>query len=238
MGLHKHNKQILLFLLVAVFHNCIAAQTKRPNILIIFSDDHAQQTISAYGSKLMQTPAIDRIAKEGAIFNNCFVTNSICAPARAVLLTGKYSHINGLKDNSPSRRFDGSQEQVQKILKQNNYQTAWIGKWHLQTLPTGFDYWKILPDQGQYFQPSFIGMKNDTTKHNGYVSNVISDISFDWLDHRDPSKPFFLVVGEKATHRNWMPDTVDLGAFDKINFPYPSNFLMITKTEKLPRIKI
>jgi arylsulfatase A-like enzyme len=211
-------------LLIALSQLESGAQTKHPNILIIFSDDHTQQAISAYGSKLMQTPAIDRIANEGVLFNNCFVTNSICAPARAVLLTGKYSHLNGLKDNSPTRRFDGSQQQVQKVLKAANYQTAWIGKWHLQSLPIGFDYWKILPDQGQYFQPDFIGMKNDTTRYKGYATNIISEFSIDWLNHRDSTKPFFLVVGEKATHRNWMPDTADLGAFDAIEFPYPANF--------------
>lgn len=209
----------LLFLLFNGF-----AQSKQPNILVIFSDDHAQQTISAYGSKLMQTPGIDRIAKEGALFTNTFVTNSICAPARAVLLTGKYSHLNGLKDNAPGRYFNGEQEQVQKILQQANYQTAWIGKWHLQSIPKGFDYWKILPEQGNYFQPDFIGMPNDTARYRGYATNLISDFSIDWLNKRDNSKPFFLVVGEKATHRNWMPDTADLGAFDNQDFPYPANF--------------
>ncbi len=224
MGEHQFDKCILILLISFLFHINMEAQSKHPNILIIFSDDHTQQAISAYGSKLMQTPAIDRIAKEGALFINTFVTNSICAPARAVLLTGKYSHLNGLKDNSPTRRFDGTQVQVQKILKTANYQTAWIGKWHLQSLPTGFDFWKILPDQGQYFQPDFIGLKNDTTRYKGYATNLISDFSLDWLDHRDSTKPFFLVIGEKATHRNWMPDTADLGAFDQIEFPYPANF--------------
>jgi arylsulfatase A-like enzyme len=128
------------------------AQEKRPNILVIFSDDHTEQAISAYGSKLMQTPNIDRIAKEGALFKNVFVTNSICAPSRAVLLTGKYSHINGLRDNSPRRAFDANQQQIQRVLSQYNYQTAWIGKWHLNTLPGGFDFWRVLPDQGNYNQ--------------------------------------------------------------------------------------
>ncbi len=222
MGWYQFNTWILICLLSLVTK--VEAQSTHPNILIIFSDDHTQQAISAYGSKLMQTPAIDRIANEGAIFNNTFVTNSICAPARAVLLTGRYSHLNGLIDNSPNRRFDGSQQQVQKILQKANYQTAWVGKWHLQSLPVGFDYWKILPDQGQYFQPDFIDMKNDTARYRGYTTNIISEFSIDWLNHRDSTKPFFLVVGEKATHRNWMPDTTDLGAFDKIDFPYPSNF--------------
>lgn len=200
------------------------AQKKSPNILVIFSDDHTQQAISAYGSGLMQTPNIDRIAREGAILKNTFVTNSICAPSRAVLLTGKYSHVNGLIDNSSKNKFDGSQQQIQKLLKQKDYQTAWVGKWHLRSLPQGFDYWTILPDQGNYFQPDFINMKNDTSRINGYVTNIISNLSLDWLDHRDTTKPFFMVVGEKATHRNWMPAVEDLGAFDDIDFPVPENF--------------
>jgi arylsulfatase A-like enzyme len=217
----------LLLTLILVCSTLLQAQkssSKPPNIIVIFSDDHTQQTISAYGKSLMQTPNIDRIAKEGMIAKNAFVTNSICAPSRAVLLTGKYNHINGLKDNGPRRFFDGNQQQVQKLLKQKEYQTAWIGKWHLQTLPSGFDFFRILPDQGQYFQPNFINMPNDTASYKGYTTNLITEFSTNWLDKRDTSKPFFLVVGEKATHRNWMPDVEDLGAFDNIDFPYPANF--------------
>lgn len=214
--------KVLVYLLFVI--NISIAQSKKPNILVIFSDDHTQQTISIYGGKVMVTPNIDRIAKEGAILKNTFVTNSICAPSRAVLLTGKYSHINGLIDNSPKRNFDGSQQQVQKLLSANGYQTAWIGKWHLQTLPKGFDFWQILPDQGNYFQPDFIHSNNDTIRHKGYVTNLISDFSLNWLDKRDTSKPFFMVVGEKATHRNWMPDIQDLGAFENVEFPMPTNF--------------
>lgn len=232
--LPKTNKILILltYLPVLFFQYNSFGQSKQPNILVIFSDDHAQQTISAYGSKLMQTPAIDRIAKEGAIFTNTFVTNSICAPARAVLLTGKYSHLNGLKDNAPGRYFNGEQEQLQKLLQKANYQTAWIGKWHLQSLPKGFDFWKILPEQGNYFQPDFISMPHDTVRYKGYATNIISEFSIDWLNQRDQSKPFFLVVGEKATHRNWMPDTADLGAFDSREFPYPSNFYDDYKNRK------
>lgn len=214
---------LLLWLFTGITFNS-SAQIKQPNILIILSDDHTQQAISAYGSRLMQTPNIDRIAREGAIFTNSFVTNSICAPSRAVLLTGKYSHLNGLKDNSPQRRFDGSQQQVQKLLREENYQTAWVGKWHLQSLPQGFDYWNILPDQGNYYQPDFVNMQNDTVRYKGYVSNLISDFSLNWLNTRDTARPFFLVVGEKATHRNWMPDIRDLDAFDDKTFPLPANF--------------
>ena len=218
-----HLKKIILpaFLMLQCL---LQAQVERPNIIVIFSDDHTEQTISAYGSKLMQTPNIDRIAKEGALMRNVFVTNSICAPSRAVLLTGKYSHVNGLRDNGPRRFFDPSQQQLQKVLGAADYQTAWIGKWHLQTLPTGFDYWRVLPDQGNYFQPDFIHMNKDTVRHTGYVTNVISDFALDWLNGRDKQKPFFLVVGEKATHRNWMPDPQDLKEFEDKVFPYPDNF--------------
>jgi len=199
-------------------------QKKAPNILIIFSDDHAYQAISAYGSKLMQTPNIDRIAKQGAIFRNVFVTNSLCAPSRATLLTGKYSHINGLTINNISNPFNVQQELFPRILQQNNYQTAWIGKWHLQTLPDGFDFWKILPDQGQYYNPQFINMNNDTVASKGYVTNLITDFAEEWISKRDTGKPFCLVVGEKATHREWLPDLPDLGSFDDSSFAMPSSF--------------
>ena len=215
---------LLAFLLF--FTNIFAQESKKPpNVLIILSDDHAYQAISAYGSKLMQTPNIDRLAKEGAIFYNACVTNSLCAPSRAALLTGKYSHINGLKVNNLSNPFDIRQEIFTRLLKQKDYQTAWIGKWHLQTLPgDAFDYWKVLPDQGDYYNPDFIDMKNDTVNIQGYITDIITGMSEDWLEHRDTSKPFCLIIGEKATHRAWLPDLQDLGAFDDRNFPMPSNF--------------
>ncbi len=220
-------KRPIYFLLCLLCQAVVIAQPhqQKPNILVIFSDDHAYQAISAYGSKLMQTPNIDRIAKEGALFTNACVTNSLCAPSRAALLTGTYSHINGLKVNDISNPFNIRQEVFTRILKQNNYQTSWIGKWHLQTLPgDAFDFWKVVPDQGQYYNPDFINMQNDTVRTQGYITDVITDIAFDWLDHRDRSKPFCMVVGEKATHRSWLPDLQDLGAFDDQTFPLPANF--------------
>ncbi len=218
-------KFLCLFLLAMPVLAAFAQQHKKsPNILFIFSDDHAYQTIGAYGSKLMPTPNIDRIAKEGAVFKNVFVTNSLCAPCRATLLTGKYSHINGLMINNISNPFNVKQQLFTRILQQHNYQTAWIGKWHLQTLPDGFDFWKVLPGQGRYYNPQFIGMNNDTTAAQGYVTDVISGFAEDWLTNRDTSKPFCLVVGEKATHREWLPDIQDLGAFDDKTFPMPVNF--------------
>jgi arylsulfatase A-like enzyme len=209
----------------AVFLLCIniVYAQQRPNILIIVSDDHAFQTISAYGSKLMQTPAIDRLAREGALFEKAYVTNSICGPSRAVILTGKYSHKNGFMDNENSS-FDGSQNTFIKELTASGYQTAWIGKWHLETTPQGFSYWQVLPGQGQYYNPDFIQMDNSRKRIEGYVSNIIEDLAEDWLDKRDNSKPFCLVIGHKATHRTWIPDTSDFGMFHAITFPLPANF--------------
>lgn len=194
---------------------------KRPNIIFIFSDDHAYQTISAYGSKLVKTPNIDRIARQGAIFRNALVTNSICGPSRATLLTGKYSHINGYTLNE--KRFDVSQQLFPRILQENGYQTAWIGKWHLGSLPQGFDYWRILNSQGTYYNPDLIG-PGDTTRMEGYVTNIITQLSENWLNNRDTTKPFFMVIGEKATHREWLPDLQDLGAYDDRTFPLPVTF--------------
>ncbi|MGC1240087.1 MAG: sulfatase [Chryseosolibacter sp.] len=194
----------------------------QPNILFIISDDHALQAIDTYSAQYGITPHIDRIGKEGAVFRNAFVTNSICAPSRAVLLTGKYSHKNGHRDNRS--RFDASQDVFARRLQQAGYQTAWIGKWHLEAYPQGFDYWKILPGQGFYYNPDFISMEGDTSRVEGYCTDLISGITLDWLQQRDKNKPFCLVVGEKATHRTWMPDLRDLGRFDDKEFKLPPTF--------------
>lgn len=196
---------------------------KKPNIVIIISDDHAYQTIGAYGNKMMQTPNIDRIAKEGVRFDKAYVTNSICGPSRAVILTGKYSHKNGFKDNENSI-FNGDQDSFAKQLQRGGYLTAWIGKWHLESKPQGFDFWQILPHQGHYYNPDFDMMDGGIKTADGYVTNAITEEATHWLDHRDTSKPFCLVIGHKATHRVWLPDTADLGKFDQVNFPLPANF--------------
>ena len=201
----------------------LANAQQKPNIVIIISDDHAYQAIGAYGSHLMKTPNIDRIANEGVLFNNAFVTNSICGPSRAVILTGKYSNKNGFKDNEHSS-FDGSQDSFIKELGKNGYETAWIGKWHLETKPQGFSYWQILPGQGQYYNPDFIMMDSSKKRIEGYASKVIEDVAENWLDHRDSSKPFCLVIGHKATHRTWIPDLGDMGMFDTVTFPLPHDF--------------
>ncbi len=196
---------------------------KQPNIVIIISDDHAFQAIGAYGNKIVPTPNIDRIAKEGVLFNKGYVTNSICGPSRAVILTGKYSHKNGFKDNV-SGRFDGSQDSFIKQLKNSGYETAWIGKWHLESDPQGFDFWQILVGQGQYYNPDFNIINGGKKRTEGYVSDIIEDVSEDWLNNRDKNKPFCLVIGHKATHRTWIPDTKDMGKFDNVTFPLPANF--------------
>ncbi|NEU08372.1 sulfatase [Flavihumibacter sp. R14] len=220
----------LLTVLVFLFSAPLFAQQK-PNIVIILSDDHAYQSISAYGGKLMQTPNIDRIANEGAIFKKAYVTNSICGPSRAVILTGKYSHKNGFKDNT-NPNFDGSQDVFVKRLKTAGYQTAWIGKWHLGTQPQGFDYWQIVPGQGQYYNPDFLTMDGGRKRIEGYATNIVEDLSEEWLDRRDTTKPFCLVIGHKSTHRTWLPDMPDYGRYDKVKFPLPKNFYDAYKTRE------
>ena len=193
----------------------------QPNILFIMTDDHGYQAISAYDETYINTPNLDRLADEGIIFRNSFVTNSICGPSRAVMLTGKHSHINGMKNNST--KFDGSQQTFPKLLQKAGYQTAIVGKWHLKSDPTGFDYWNILPGQGQYYNPDFIdnGKKKQI---EGYTTTITTDIAMEWLDGRDKEKPFCLLLHHKAPHRTWQPDTAHLAAFLKQNYPVPDNF--------------
>jgi arylsulfatase A-like enzyme len=193
----------------------------RPNIIYMMSDDHAYQAISAYGYGLNQTPHIDRLAHEGMLFQRAYVTNSICGPSRAVMLTGKHSHINGFKDNHS--RFDSSQQTVATLMQHAGYQTAVVGKWHLVSNPQGFDYWNILPGQGQYYNPDFI--ENGVRRRvPGYVTNLTTDFAINWLNQRDTSKPFFLLYQQKAPHRNWMPEEKYYHLFDSTNFPVPANY--------------
>ena len=194
---------------------------KKPNIVFIMADDHAVKAISAYGSeigKLAPTPNIDRLAKNGAIFRQNYNTNSLCGPSRAVILTGKHSHENGFRMNG--EQFDNTQQTMPKIFRNNGYQTAVIGKWHLSGKPAGFDYWKILEDQGKYYNPDFI-TENDTARVEGYATDLITDYSLNWLKQRDTSKPFFLMVQHKAPHRNWMPALRHVNKYDSIQFPLP-----------------
>jgi arylsulfatase A-like enzyme len=188
----------------------LSAASNRPNILFIMSDDHAWQAVSAYGESrhLNQTPNIDRLANEGMRFDHCLVNNSLCGPSRASIITGTYSHINGFYNNDGSR-FDGSQITFPKLLQQAGYQTAIVGKWHLETDPTGFDHWEILPGQGIYYNPQMI-RDGQRVKHPGYVTDIITDLSLDWLKQRDPSRPFMLLCWQKAPHREWEPALRDL----------------------------
>ncbi len=198
-----------------------AADKMPPNILFIFSDDLAFQAISAYGEKrqLLQTPNMDRIAKEGIRFDRCLVTNSICGPSRATILTGKYSHMNGFYNNSNST-FDSSQQTYAKILQKSGYSTAVIGKWHLVTDPVGFDHWQILPGQGVYYNPPMT-RNGEKIKETGYTTDVITDRSIEWLANRDKSKPFMLMAQHKAPHREWSPAIRHLGWDKDRVYPEP-----------------
>ena len=214
---------IFLLLLLTIGRSSLAQTTKtsRPNIIYIMSDDHGYQAISAYGYGLNHTPNIDALAEKGVLFTRAFVTNSLCGPSRAVMLTGKHNHINGFIDNHST--FDSSQQTVAKILHNAGYQTAVVGKWHLVSDPQGFDYWNVVPGQGQYYNPDFI--ENGVRKRiNGYVTNITTDIALDWLNKRDKTKPFFLMYQQKAPHRNWMPEEKYYHLFDSTNFPIPSNY--------------
>lgn len=194
----------------------------RPNILFLFSDDHAIKAISAYGgplAKIAPTPNIDRIANEGAIFENSFCANSICGPSRACILTGKHSHKNGFMRNGNS--FDASQWTVAKALQQGGYSTAVIGKWHLKSNPVGFDHWEVFPGQGNYFNPVFNQMDGSQKKFEGYATDLTTDKAIDWLDGRDASKPFFLMCQHKAPHRTFAPALRHLGSFDDVEIPEP-----------------
>lgn len=196
---------------------------KRPNILFLFSDDHAINAISAYGSNLADvapTPNIDRLAQEGMLFRNSFCANSICGPSRATILTGKHSHKNGFMRNT-GKGFDQSQWTLSKALHAAGYNTAIIGKWHLMTDPQGFDHWEVLPGQGNYYNPAFIQQDGTTKRFDGYVTDLITDKSIAWLDGRDKSKPFFLMCQHKAPHRTFAPPLRHLDAFDNVEIPEP-----------------
>lgn len=192
---------------------------KRPNIVFIMSDDHAYQAISAYDTTLIRTPNIDRLAHEGMLFTNASVTNSICAPSRAVILTGKHSHLNGKIDNlSP---FDTTNVTFPMLLQKAGYQTAMFGKLHFGNNPKGFDEFKILPGQGDYYNPRFITKDGDTTI-TGYVTDIITDLTMDWMQkRRDTTKPFLLMYLHKAPHRSWLPAARHYPEFTKNKYPIP-----------------
>ncbi len=198
-----------------------AIAQNRPNIIVIMTDDHAKAATSIYNGKLLETPNIDRIGSEGAVFWNAFATNAICGPSRAAQLTGVYSHINGIRDNR-DQNFDGSQLTMPKVLQAAGYYTMLIGKWHLGSEPTGFDYWNILIGQGQYYNPRFIEM-GDTVNTVGYVTETITDLALAKLDEVK-DRPFLLMLHHNSPHRNWMPDSKYFALFDSVDLPVPETF--------------
>ena len=190
----------------------------RPNIVFLMADDHAAHAISAYGSVINKTPNLDRLAQEGMRFDRCFAVNSICTPSRATILTGKYSHINGVP---VFNRFDGSQPTVAKHLQASGYYTGMIGKWHLGSDPTGFDQWTVLPGQGAYFNPDFL-VPAGRKKIEGYATDIITDLAIDFLKNRPKDQPFFLMCHHKAPHRPWEPDAKHKAMFAGRNIPEPA----------------
>lgn len=214
---------ILLFLIsITQLFSCKPSQEKpkRPNILFIMADDHAYQAISAYSNRLTQTPNIDRIAEEGILFTNACVTNSICAPSRATILTGKHCHINGKTDNVFP--FDTTQITFPQLLQNAGYQTAMFGKLHFGNSPKGFDEFKILPGQGTYYNPDFITKREGKIRVEGYTTDLITDMTIDWLDKdRDEDKPFLMMYLHKAPHREWLPAPRHFRSFTKKTFPEP-----------------
>ncbi len=216
--------QFAILLLIALANLVSQADADRPNIVFIFTDDHCEQALSAYGSNRVTTPNMDRIANEGMRFNRCYVTNSICGPSRAVIQTGKYSHLNGFETNND--RFNGDQRTFPKLLQTAGYQTAVIGKWHLRTTPQGYNHYDVLKGQGPYYNPPMItgdDRGNPITESNtGYTTDIISDKTLAWLkEDRDPNKPFMLMCQHKAPHRNWMPGPKYLNWLDDTTIPEP-----------------
>ncbi|TBW28284.1 sulfatase [Gramella sp. KN1008] len=217
---------ILVYLSILAFISCkstnntyISQEPQRPNIVFMMADDHAYQAISAYSDKLIKTPNIDRIADEGILFTNASVTNSICAPSRATILTGKHTHINGKIDNI--HPFDTTNVTFPQLLQKAGYQTAMFGKLHFGNNPKGFDEFKILPGQGSYYNPKFLTNNGDTIV-TGYVTDIITDLTIDWLENRrEENKPFLLMYLHKAPHRAWLPAERHYREFTKKEFPLP-----------------
>ncbi len=218
----KTHKQYLFALLLSTSLLNAAQAADRPNILFIFTDDHAPHAIGAYDGWLKEvnpTPNIDQLARQGMVFHNSFCTNSICGPSRAVILTGKHSHQNGFMNNG--NNFDGDQQTFPKLLRAAGYQTAFFGKWHLKSDPQGFDEWKVLPGQGLYYNPDF-KTKDGRITVEGYCTDIVTEMSVEWLkNQRDANRPFVLMCQHKAPHRNWMPALRHLSLYDDVEIPEP-----------------
>jgi arylsulfatase A-like enzyme len=212
-----HRLALVLLTLSTVLIQPTWADAQRPNILFIFSDDHAEHAISAYGSKVNKTPHLDRLAAEGVRFTNSFVTNSICTPSRATLLTGQYSHLNGVP---VFNRFDGSRDHVAKRLQAGGYHTGIVGKWHLGSDPTGFDRWIVLPGQGTYWNPQFLVPGRKLTIE-GHCTDITGDLGVEFIKTRPKDKPFFLMLHQKAPHRGWEPDERNKALFKDRVIPEP-----------------
>jgi arylsulfatase A-like enzyme len=211
-----------LFALLTLLHVARGeGPPRRPNILYIMADDHAAHAISAYGSKINTTPNLDRIAQGGMRFNRCFVTNSICTPSRAAILTGTYAHINGVP---VFNRFDGNQATLAKYLQASGYHTGVVGKWHLGSEPTGFDAWTILPGQGAYFDPIFFDKSRGRIQIKGYCTDAITDLALGFLKDRPKDQPFFLMYHHKAPHRPWQPNPADATEWASKTIPIPATF--------------
>ncbi|MEA3407887.1 MAG: sulfatase [Chloroflexota bacterium] len=197
----------------------------RPNILFIMSDDHAAHAMSCYGSVINETPQLDRIAQEGMRFDNCFCTNSICTPSRATILTGTYNHINGA--TTLATPLDNDLLTFPKLLQAHGYQTAFVGKWHLgqgpKHEPKGFDFWRVLPGQGLYHDPEMIDREGRQV-FQGYVTDLITDMSLEWLRTRDKARPFCLLCHHKAPHRPWEPDAKHMQMYRDAKIPEPETF--------------
>lgn len=227
--MNRRNPLMLLIalLVLAACQPAAKKETKatKPNIVFIFSDDHAYQAISAYGGMLKDyapTPNIDRIAADGMLFNRCLVTNSICGPSRATILSGKYGHLNGFVSNEGGTKFDGAQVTFPKIMQQAGYKTGIVGKWHLGSEPTGFDYWEVLPGQGFYYNPEFQTAEGKHTE-TGYVTEIITDKAIDYMKQaQSEDKPFMLMLQHKAPHREWEPGPNELTLYKDVTFPEPT----------------
>lgn len=221
-------KTVLPLAALALTHAKMMAQEgAHPNILYIMCDDHAMQAISAYGSpisKLAPTPNIDRLAQEGMRFDNCFVENSLSTPSRACLMTGLYSHQNGQRQLAEG--IDTTKTFFPELMQKAGYQTAIVGKWHMMCRPKGFDYYHIFDNQGKYYNPTFCSTGNygKYKQEMGYATSLITEHAIDFLNHRDRNKPFCLMVHHKAPHRNWMPDSKNIGKYDGVTFPLPTTF--------------